>query len=191
MKKVYIIHGWGGSSEEPMHKWLKKSLEEKGYTVVAPEMPNPETPEINAWVSKIKKVAQPGQNTVFVGHSIGCQAILRYLEQLSEEIKVAGVVLIAPWMKLDEQTIKEEGAEAVEVAKPWEETPIDFEKVKKHSDEFIAIFSDDDPYVPLDQKGLFEKELNAEIIVEHEKGHFAPEDGIKELPSALSSILKI
>lgn len=188
MKTIYIIHGWDGSPDEPMHKWLKKSLEEKGYNVVVPEMPNPERPEISAWIGKIREVAQPDEN-IFVGHSIGCQAVLRYLEQLPGEAKVAGVILIAPWMKLDEQTVKEEGEEMAKVAKPWEETPIDFEKVKKHSDDFITIFSDNDPYVPLSQKDLFEKELSAKIIVEHEKGHFAPDDGIDSLPSAFEAVL--
>lgn len=189
MKTIYIIHGWDGSPDEPMHKWLKKSLEEKGYNVVVPEMPNPERPEISAWIGKIREVAQPNESTVFVGHSIGCQAVLRYLEQLPGETKVAGVILIAPWMKLDEQTVKEEGEEVAEVAKSWEETPIDFEKVKKHSDKFIAIFSDNDPYVPLSQKDLFEKELSAKIIVEHEKGHFTTDDGIDSLPSAFEAVL--
>ena len=189
MKTIYIIHGWDGSPDEPMHKWLKKSLEEKGYKVVVPEMPNPETPEIGAWIGKIREVVQPDESIVFVGHSIGCQAVLRYLEQLPGETKIAGVILIAPWMKLDEQTVKEEGKEVAEVARPWEETPIDFEKVKKHSDNFITIFSDNDPYVPLSQKDLFEKELSAKIIVEHEKGHFAPDDGTDSLPSALEAVL--
>jgi len=188
MKTIYIIHGWDGNPKEPMHQWLKKSLEEKGYSVVIPEMPNPEIPEIDAWIGKINEIAQPNENTIFVGHSIGCQAVLRYLEQLPDEIKITGVVLIAPWMKLDEQTIKEEGEEVAEVAKPWEETPIDFQKVRKHSDKFIAIFSDNDPYVPLNQKDLFEKELGAETIIENNKGHFSPDDGIEEVPIILEKI---
>ena len=191
MKTVYIIHGWDGSPDEPMLQWLKKSLEKNGYSVFVPEMPNPETPKISTWIGKIKEIAQPDENTIFVGHSIGCQAILRYLEQLSEETKIAGVVLIAPWMKLDEQTIKEEGEEVVEIAKPWIDIPIDFEKVKTRSNKFVAIFSDNDPYVPLNQKDLFEKKLGAKTVVEHQKGHFAPHDGIEEVPTILEKIIAL
>lgn len=39
MKKVYIVHGWDGSPEEPMLQWLKVNLEEKGYVVEVPKMP--------------------------------------------------------------------------------------------------------------------------------------------------------
>ncbi len=191
MKTVYIIHGWDGSPDEPMLQWLKKSLGKNGYSVFVPEMPNPETPKISTWIGKIKEIAQPDENTIFVGHSIGCQAILRYLEQLSEETKIAGVVLIAPWMKLDEQTIKEEGEEVVEIAKPWIDIPIDFEKVKTRSNKFVAIFSDNDPYVPLNQKDLFEKKLGAKTVVEHQKGHFAPHDGIEEVPTILEKIIAL
>jgi len=191
MKTVYIIHGWDGSPEEPTFKWLGSQLKEKGYRVIAPNMPNPEKPEIEAWVGKLKKIASPDPDSIFVGYSIGCQAVLRYLETLTEEIKIGGVVLIAPWMRLDEKTIEEEGEEVREIAKPWMETPIDFTKIKSLTKNITAIFSDNDPYVPLSQKDIFEKELGANIIIEHKKGHFDQSGGVDKLPSALDAILKM
>src|SRR3989338_4384154 len=100
-KKVYIIHGWDGSPNEPMLQWLKVSLEEKGYEIFVPEMPEPAVPKIESWVGKLKEIMSPNNNTVIVGHSIGCQAVLRYLETLDESTKITGLVLIAPWMELD------------------------------------------------------------------------------------------
>ena len=83
---------------------------------------------------KLKEVAgDVDESTYFVGESIGCQGVLRYLETLDSDIKIGGVVLIAPWMKLDEKTIREEWEDAVEIARPWEETPIDWEKVKNNA----------------------------------------------------------
>lgn len=55
----------------------------------------------------------------------------------------------------------------------------------------VAIFSDNDVFVELDQKEFFEEKLGAETILEHDKGHFGPADDISELPSALESILKL
>jgi predicted alpha/beta hydrolase family esterase len=92
-------------------------------------------------------------------------------------------------MELDKATIKEEGKKAKEIAKPWIETPIDFGKIRGVAEKTIAIFSDNDRYVPLEQKMLFEKELGAEIVVEKHKGHFTASEGIKMLPSALNSVL--
>ena len=112
MKKIYIIHGWDGSPEEPMHKWLKKELEGKGFQVTIPLMPNPEEPEINAWIDKIKEVVEnPDNDTYFIGHSVGCQGVLRYLETLDSNTNIGGAIFIAPWMHLDNKTIEEEGEE--------------------------------------------------------------------------------
>ena len=185
MKKVYLIHGWGGSPEEPMYKWIKKKLEDERFEVTIPKMPNADEPKIDAWVNKIKSIVKnPDKNVTLIGHSIGCQAILRYLETLNKKV-VKKVILIAPWLYLDEKTIEEEGEEVKEIAKPWVETPINWKKVKKHSDKFVCIFSDNDYYVPLSNQEMFKKELNAEIIIQHEKGHFTEEDKVKELPIIL------
>ena len=191
MTKVYIIHGWSGSPKESVIQWLKLETEKQGNVVYAPAMPNADEPEINAWVGKLKELIKPDIKTILVGHSIGCQAVLRYIETLPADTSIAGVVLIAPWMELDKNTIEEEGQEIVNIAKPWMETPIDFKKVKQHVNKFVCIFSDNDPYVPLSQKDLFERELGAEIIVENNKGHFTESDGVKDLHSALNAILEM
>ena len=192
MKKVIIIHGWDGSPEEPMHKWLKMKLEEKGFEVIVPLMPNPEEPEIKAWINKIKEILKnPDKETYFIGHSVGCQGVLRYLETLNPDIKIGGAILIAPWMHLDDKTIEEEGEEIVEIAKPWMETPINWKKIKKHSNNFICIFSDNDPYVPLNNKVLFKKNLSAEIIIENNKSHYDPGSNITDNPAALNKLIEI
>ena len=67
-----------------------------------------------------------------------------------------------------------------EIAKPWIETPLNLNKVKENSGKIIVIFSDNDSYVSLSNKEIFKEKLNAEIIIEHEKGHFGGEDGIIE-----------
>ena len=142
MKNVYIIHGWEGSPEEHLHQWLKSELEKKGFNVTVPNMPNPDVPVIETWINKIKEISQVNSSSIFIGHSIGCQAVLRFLETLPAGTKVGGAVLIAPWMRLDENTIKEEGEEAVEIARPWMETPINFAKIKTHCHNITAIFSE-------------------------------------------------
>ena len=45
-------------------------------------MPNPSRPEIDSWVSFLKeKVGKLDERTYFVGHRVGCQAIMRLLEK--------------------------------------------------------------------------------------------------------------
>ncbi len=188
MKRVFIVHGWSGSPEEGWFPWLKNKLEEKGFEVFVPAMPNPDVPTIDAWVSCLRDaVGVPDEETYFVGHSIGCQTIMRYLASLPQDIKVGGVIFVAPWFTLMNLSSKEESG----IAKPWLETPIDLEKVKSHSSFFITFFSDDDPVVPLDNQELFKQNLNAEVFVEHEKGHLGGDDHITEFPTLLDKLLAV
>ena len=192
MKKVIIVHRWEGSPEEPMLQWLKKELEAKGFEVIAPVMPNTEEPKIKEWIDKLKDVVKnPDEEVYFIGHSIGCQGVLRYLETLDVDVKIGGAIFIAPWMKLDEKTIKEEGEEVAEIAKTWVETPIDWDRVKPHADKFVCIFSDNDYYVLPVNKELFEEKLSAKTIIEHNKGHFTEEDDVIENVTAVDELVRI
>lgn len=188
MKKVYIVHGWGGHPQKPLYKYVKDKLEETGFNVVVPKMPNSETPTINSWIGKLNEVIKSlDEEDILIGHSVGCQAVLRYLEQ-TDKGKVGKVFLIAPWMHLDKETIEEEGEEVIEIARPWMETPIDWENVKIRAEKFVAIFSDDDPFVPLSEEELFKENLGAETYVLYNKEHFDPPSGAHEFPEIFNII---
>ena len=185
-KTVFIIHGWSGYPEEGWYPWLKKELEQRKLRVEIPSMPGTDNPEIKAWVSFLKKtIKNPDKETYLVGHSIGCQAILRYLQET--KVKIGGAVFVAGWLTLKGL----ETDEVREIAKPWLETPIDFGKARKCLEKFTAIFSDNDPFVPLENTNLFREKLGAKIIIEKQKGHFTESDNVKELPSVLNELLEM
>ncbi|MEK7653470.1 MAG: alpha/beta fold hydrolase [Patescibacteria group bacterium] len=183
MKKVVIIHGWGADPNSDWFPWLKGKLEERGFSVFVPAMPNTDNPKIKEWVDFLKDNLSPlDEDTYLIGHSIGCQTIMRYLGSF-EEAKVVGIILVAPWFSLMNL---EEGEE--EIAKPWLETPIDFEKVKRATENIIALFSDNDSVVPIDNEKKIKEVLGAKTIIYKNKGHFNAEDGVKELPEILEFI---
>ena len=185
MKRVFIIHGWGGHSKEGWLAWLGKELASQGFEVHVPDMPDTNYPRIEAWIAKLAElVGKADQDTYFVGHSIGCQAILRYMA--SSDSSSGGIVLVAPWVRLP-NIIEEEK----EIAKPWLETPIDFQQAKAHGGKIVAILSDTDEDAPVEDAPIFEKELGAQTIVLHDRGHFTEGDGAWELPEALDALLDI
>ena len=185
-KRAFIIHGWDGYPDEGWFPWLKTELEKKGFQVHVPAMPESAEPKIEAWVSHLSKtVGDVDKNTYFVGHSIGCQTILRFLESLPADKKVGGATFVAGWFTLMNLKTDEEK----EIAKPWLETPIDFDKIKQHTKKFFSVFSDDDEVVPKENKKLFEERLGAKTATEHAKRHFSGSDGVKELPVILEAIL--
>ena len=92
--RAVIIHGYGGEPMRGFRPWLKKELEARGFAVSVPAMPSPNEPRVEEWVAAIaKEVGKDGNDCILVGHSLGCVAILRYLEMAKK--KVAGAVLIA------------------------------------------------------------------------------------------------
>lgn len=184
-KQVFVIHGWGGNPNSDWLPWVKNQLEQRGYTVFVPEMPDTDNPQIDAWVDKLTEViGKPEHTDVLIGHSIGCQTIIRYLESSLKDTKVEKVILVAPWHTLSEEIMSDEGDSVI--AKPWIETPIDFGKVRDKANSFIALFSEDDPDVPFEENNKwFNENLGVRTVVFKDKGHFTTADGVVELPEVV------
>lgn len=181
MSRVFIIHGWGGGPDRDFIPWAKKELEKKNFEVITPEMPDTNYPKIDPWVNKLSEtVGTPRPDDIFIGHSIGCGAVVRYLHSLPDNTQVKKVILIAPW-----QYLTLDVDEDPKVAEPWINEPVDWEKVKSKAGKIIAVFSKDDPYVPF-QKNLefFKDKLYPEIIVKDKMGHFT----LTEIPFLLNLI---
>lgn len=189
MKKVFIIHGWGGNPQEGWFPWVKNELEGRGFTVEVPQLPHADEPRIKNWIPALKEaIGIPDEQTYFVGHSMGCQAIARYLEELPENIKIGGAVFVAGFFK---SLSGIEDDEDKKISDEWLKTPLNLDQIKKHLQKSVAIFSDNDPYVSLENTEEFENTLKSEIIIEHEKEHFSGRTGTFELPSVRDAILEM
>jgi len=185
MKRVFIIHGWDGSLQEGWFPWLKSELEKGGFAVTVPMMPHAKTPTIEDWVGTLAQVVgMVDKDTYFVGHSIGCQAILRYLAGLEKGAEVGGAVFVAGWFTLTNN-------DDPETAEPWLTTSIDTDRVKKIIRKSAAIFSETDRFVGVENKKFFEERLGSAVYMEKspgELGHFSGSDGVTEFPLVLKLI---
>lgn len=185
MKRVFIVHRWDGRPDDDWYPWLKGELEKSGFEVFVPAMPETERPQIEKWVPTLAKaVGRVDEETYFVGHSVGCQTIIRYLETLKHESKIGGAIFVAGWFSLNVETDEER-----EIAKPWLERKVDFSKVNQTTDNFVAIFSDSDPYVPKENEAFFRDNLHARTIMLSQRGHFTKGDGVSELPEVVDELL--
>ena len=146
-------------------------------------MPNTSSPKISEWVGKLNsKVDNLSSETFFIGHSIGCQTIMRYLET-KEITKIGGILFVAPWLDLLPEAVADE--ESYNTAQPWIKIPINFEKIKQFTNNINCIFSDNDYFVDIEQEQEFQKKLNAKTIVAKNKGHISQEDNVYELQEIL------
>ncbi len=188
MKKVYLLHGWDGSPMAGIRPWLKEQLEDQGYQVFIPELPDSGEPRKEKWLPVIEDViGEPDEDVILVGHSMGGQAAIRYVERLKDGQKIGKLVLIAP--VIDQITGLEEPDE-IEIADSWLNDSIDWNKVNRSTNSIIGVFSDNDPWIPLSSSELLEKNTEADIITEHDMGHFGDDEGIKESQTILNSIIQ-
>jgi predicted alpha/beta hydrolase family esterase len=189
--RAFIIHGYLGYPGEAWQPWLKAELEKRGIAASLPAMPHPDRPGVGEWIEFISDlVGEPDPRTVLIAHSLGCQAVLRYLETLGEAGKAVGrTVLVAgrfPNGMSVEEADERTGGDAV--LRPWLTIAVDPLKVKAAMGSLTVILSDNDRYIPLDDaKASFPPVLGARFVIEHGKGHFNEDDGMTELPSVLEA----
>jgi uncharacterized protein len=170
--------------------WLKTELKKLGYEVIVPEMPDIDTPVIEKWVGKLAEVVgTPDKDTYFVGHSIGCQTILRYLDsyRFKPLETVGGAVFVAGWFNLE--NLEDEGSK--EIARPWIETPINLDKIKTVLPRATLIISENDPYDCFEENKAKFAQIMTKGIVMPNAGHLTAEDGFTKLPEVLSELQNI
>jgi uncharacterized protein len=181
-KRVFLIHGWEGRPDGGWRPWLKNELEKRKFTVTAPAMPDTNHPKMDAWVNHLAKtIGTPDKDCYLVGHSLGCITILRYLETLKPGQKIGGAILVAGF-------VSDLGFDEV---KTFFKKPLEWNEITAHCKKFVAIHSDNDPYVSLHYGDIFKEKLKASVVVEHNMKHFSGSDGVLQLPVALNNLLNI
>lgn len=183
MQRIFVVHQWGSGPTGDWYQSVKKELEKLNCQVEVLEMPNTDTPVINEWVNCLSNaVGQIDNQTFFIGHSIGCQTILRYMETI--EKPVGGSIFVAGWFNLENL----ESEEAEQIAKPWLTTPINLNKVKKVLPKSTLIISSNDWFGCFEENKQKFSELGSKIIVMPNAGHITREDGFTELPIAVEEL---
>lgn len=184
MKRVVIVHGFKGRPETNWKPWLKNELEQAGVTVSVPEMPNTENPIANDWVRKLSEVVgEADSETYFVGHSLGCITILRYLEFIPKDVKIGGCVFVAGFTGRFEKYWGGHDS--------FFDYELDWAKIKSHCDNFIAIQSSDDENVEVNQLTNFERKLGATAVRVEGMGHFGSADGVFEVPLVFDQLKQL
>ena len=171
--RVLIIPRWSGRVDGEWYPWLKQELEglvpARFERVSILDMPNPDLPKPETWVPKIAMEAgsdpEELERTIMVGHSIGCQAVLRYLETLPGDKRILGMLGVAGFWHVDDPWI---------TLKPWLDMPMDYSRVKSAAEKFVILVSQDDP-ISSDSKGnaaLWETRLGAKVSIVPHSYHF-------------------
>jgi hypothetical protein len=184
MKKVFIIHGFGGEPNGGWRPWLMGELAKKDIYACALPMPTPEEPKREEWVKTINDVIKiPSEEIFLVGHSLGVPTILHYLENLPVG-GIGGVVLVSG-------PIKVLSKDKYRLIDHFMNMPFDFEKIKNTCKKFVVIHGDNDQAVPFDQAKELSKNLSCELISIPNGEHLNGSSGWYKLPELLESLEKI
>ena len=182
MKRVVICHRWGGTPDSVWYSWVKLELERRGFTVEVPALPDPDAPRLEKWLPAFTAAVGSGDdNTMLIGHSLGCATILRYLEQMDEGIRVGGAVLVAGFTD----------AMGNEEIASFFQRPLALEVCRQRARGFVCIHSSDDPAAAPDylKHALeFLDRLNARLIIVPGAGHFSENENCVELPEVIQAV---
>lgn len=164
MKQAILLHGTGGNDKD--YFWFadtKKYLEEKGYQVWWPALPNPERPVLQQSLEFFEQnMPAVDEETIVIGHSSACPLILTWLQYLTISIKQA--VLVAGFY----EPIDEAGQSALMLPKDgW-----NFEAIKEHTQQLVIINSDNDPWNCNDKQARpIAEKLGATFVLMEGQGH--------------------
>ena len=180
MKKVFIIHGYGGTPNGAWRPWLMKELDKNNIYSCALPMPTPDSPVLGEWTGEIDRIVRNNKEDeiLLVGHSLGATSILRYLEKdnslpISECILVSGPIYKGKNEKIYEFLEKE----------------FNFNSIRNKSNKFTVIHGDDDPNVSLKNAEDIAKNLDCKLITIPGGKHLNGSAGFDTLPECLEVII--
>ncbi|MFA5986373.1 MAG: DUF1749 domain-containing protein [Parcubacteria group bacterium] len=180
MKKVFIVHGWSGSAQSDWLPWMKDELSAKNISAEVLQMPIADFPQMDEWVKYLHtKIGTPNEEIFLVGHSLGCMAIMRYVESLAENEKIGGMLLVSGFSH----------SIGIPYLESFFTSPLDYDKVARSVMQKVFINSDNDPYVPLAEGKVLEEKLGGKLIVLNDVGHINQVSGFVTFTTGLEELL--
>lgn len=178
-QKVLLVHGFEGSPNGNWMPWMKTELEARGFEVFAPELPRPDHPDMDAWLSVILPILENfTEEDIVIGHSLGSKAALHAIEKAGKKLKHAYLVAsaIGEIGERDWETRKANSSSDMDSLQKFWQTKTDYNAVSRLTS-VTTIISDDDPYVPLKTHDDIPREWEFKIWrgFKHFQGKQSPE----------------
>ncbi|WP_255305442.1 alpha/beta hydrolase [Paenibacillus sp. Mc5Re-14] len=182
-KQVYIIHGYTASPTDHWFPWLQDKLQEDGVSVNILEMPNSQAPKLNEWIEHLlQNIKVLHKDTYFIGHSLGCVSILRYLQQVNIPEPLGGGIFVSGFAdpvpslpSLDEFT----------------NDHLSYQQIMDSLGARVVIASKDDAIVPFALSKKLAEDMQADFHELDHGGHFLQSDGFTTLPIVYQVLIEM
>ncbi|CAM3812427.1 RBBP9/YdeN family alpha/beta hydrolase [Xenorhabdus thuongxuanensis] len=173
-KKIIIVHGHTASPSSHWFPWLKEKLTEQGAEVIIPTMPDTSSPKPEAWAKMLMDIApEADEDSIFVGHSLGCITLLRHLESMrSQHLRIGGYILVSGFDS-PQITLPELDFFTVE--------PLDYAFLREVTEHRFSLISSNDEIISPQFSLALAHSLQTEVINIDNGGHFLDRDGFTRL----------
>jgi len=183
-QRVIIIHGTKGSPESNWFQWLKNELNKINIPCEIPKLPTPENQSLPSWLSEFnQQVGELTHDDILIGHSIGAALCLHLV--LSQKETPKACFLIAPFVRkiqIPEYDLLNESflIEDISILK----------NISSRT-KFISIYSDDDPYVPMNLSEEVSEITKSKIIIIPKGKHLNSEAGYDTFSELKDELFKL
>lgn len=169
--KIYLIPRWAANIHSDWYDWMIEKIYTKHkIEIIRPAMPNWDNPNITTSLDFLQQaIPVIDEETYFIGHSVGCQAILRYLDFRfcqNNQLHVGGFLFVAGWFEVDKPWI---------TLKPWlKPNQINYSNIFENVEYKKVILSDNDPFSSNFEKNKtdWEFKLKADVTIYPNEFHF-------------------
>jgi predicted alpha/beta hydrolase family esterase len=168
---IYLIPRWGGKIHSDWYDWFGAEIMERyGLSVIVLDMPNWNQPDVEESVNYLlSQISHIDKLTYFIGHSVGCQVVIRYLiARLGQDrtLEIGGILLVAAWFMVDRPW---------DTINPWiANKGLDYRSLAERVRSRKVVLSDNDPFTPnyAENKKLWVDRINASVTVYPQRAHF-------------------
>ncbi|MEK6963866.1 MAG: alpha/beta fold hydrolase [Nanoarchaeota archaeon] len=184
MVNVFIIHGSYGHPNENWFPWLKSELEKLKCRVFVPTFPTPKNQKLDVWLDVLKGYdSYLNEDSILVGHSMGCALILRKLELLDKPVKA--VFLVGGF------TQDLWNGQYKDIIDSFFCKSFEWVRIKKNAPHAEVYQSDNDPFVPVLMGEDISEKLDGQFILVKNAGHFNKEAGYVKFELLLERIKEV
>ncbi|TKI70998.1 serine hydrolase family protein [Sulfurimonas crateris] len=174
MKRVLILHGWGGSNFPHWQSWLASEIAKDYGCVSFLKFSDADFPNKNKWLVQLTKELQDFKPDIVICHSVANTLWFHLChEGKTEEIENLFLV-VPPSMKCD-----------IEELKSFFPCKI---PTNLHAKNSLLITSTDDPYMTRQEADELQKALGIEMLILKNAGHVNSDSGYGEWPWMLETI---
>lgn len=175
--RIVYIHGNGTTDWRSIDwaPWLEGQFREHGYETCFETFPDGIKARSEFWLPHLEKEIGAGEGDVLIGWSSGAVAAMRY----AEKHRIRGSVLVSPcYTDLGDASEKESG---------YYEDPWRWGDIQNNQGQLALVYSEDDPYIPVDEFEFIARKLKPTVLNIPESGHFIER---KTFPELLEYILQ-